>query len=782
LPRHALLIGVTAYESEQDFQPFQAPEEDVNALAEVLEGRGGFELTKSINEEYDQIRRKILRLFAGRKPDDVILLYYSGHGYKDFYGKLYLTTIKSRISSLKDDSVAASEMKSWLADCKAKSQVLILDCCYSGAYETGASRREQGSRVRVSADEFLPEDGYGSFVLMATDRDETAPTGDKADTSFPSSSHYTRLLLEGLEGEAAPDSEHIHVGDLAEFLEREAPKRLRIHPKSSRIGHRSPWLVQNPNAGVNQLPKEVLEALSQTQNSLLRIGAAWRLGRYVALSDPRSRAAKRLLTQRLDPNTEPDPDVRDAVGQALNASLPLTSAGLSGLLAQTERHLEEARSEIEGLHQKASEFESKTEAFQSELNASETRVRDADERARKAEEERLRTVGRRQDVEDELRRLTASVDGLEHKATVAEDRARSLQSDNDGLRSREAELSSSLKLAEEHLVTAKSALETADSTNSKLQKDLTEERTSAIDLRQKVADLERAHERLQKSNGSLQERLDGLDKKSLIKIPGLIPIILLGGAAIFAYIKYDQARADLHKAIGKNGELEVQVGALQGQLKSLAAQAQVTFRPPPQPADPQLLSQPRQQGNTQSCAAGSGDVSLSTLDVVGGDDQSDITALKSIADSVGQQGGQSTATALRFVGGLGNTGIALLVSFLGHPNDGIRVPTIKIVGSALDQRPPGVNIGSCGTVLIQTLLKAALNPDDFGAPSRRPILAPNYPRNRFVFNVVRALSSGRCNTPSDSQEQIRSALKSIANTLQPQAQILAQSYGDQPCP
>jgi Caspase domain len=92
----ALLVGVGEYQSSE-LPNLAAVEYDVRAMHDVLVQPeiGGFavaDVTLLLNPEPQQMREVLERLFADRQPDDLLLLYFSGHGVVDDFGNFYLTT------------------------------------------------------------------------------------------------------------------------------------------------------------------------------------------------------------------------------------------------------------------------------------------------------------------------------------------------------------------------------------------------------------------------------------------------------------------------------------------------------------------------------------------------------------------------------------------------------------------------------------------------------------------------------------------------------------------
>jgi uncharacterized caspase-like protein len=137
--RFALIIANNEY-SDPDLQRLNAPAQDAKALAKVLKDPtiGGFEEVKILmNEPTSNIMEAISDLFDNRKREDLLLLYFSCHGIKDENGKLYFATPNTRRKKLRLTAVSADFINQEMFVSRSRKQVLILDCCYGGAFARG---------------------------------------------------------------------------------------------------------------------------------------------------------------------------------------------------------------------------------------------------------------------------------------------------------------------------------------------------------------------------------------------------------------------------------------------------------------------------------------------------------------------------------------------------------------------------------------------------------------------------------------------------------------------
>src|SRR5215211_8747812 len=138
--KFALIIGNNKYDDAKLAQ-LKTPAADSKALANILKDQtiGSFdEVASLINQTEAQARRSISAFLANKKPDDLVLLYFSGHGVLDDRGRLYLAFKDTQIDLLKATSIPSSFLADEMDSCRSKRQILILDCCHSGAFARGS--------------------------------------------------------------------------------------------------------------------------------------------------------------------------------------------------------------------------------------------------------------------------------------------------------------------------------------------------------------------------------------------------------------------------------------------------------------------------------------------------------------------------------------------------------------------------------------------------------------------------------------------------------------------
>ncbi|MFD8308494.1 beta-propeller fold lactonase family protein [Streptomyces sp. NPDC059690] len=227
--RTALLIATYDYE-DAGLRRLTAPAHDADALAAVLEHPdiAGFDVTTLINEPHYRVGEAIADLYRERRRDDLTLLYFTGHGLKDDDGRLYLATANTRRDSLLFTSLPAEQIDQAMSGCMSRQNVLILDCCYSGAFPASGLTKAD---AEVHALERFR--GRGRTVLTASDATQYSFEGDQPHGAAPQSV-FTRHLVAGLrDGSADLDGDgDITLDELYSYVhERVVDERPQQRPK-----------------------------------------------------------------------------------------------------------------------------------------------------------------------------------------------------------------------------------------------------------------------------------------------------------------------------------------------------------------------------------------------------------------------------------------------------------------------------------------------------------------------------------------------------------------------
>lgn len=182
----ALLVGNSTFpEDPHNLPELHGPVNDLPLLHEALTDThlGLFE-PEHVRILPERTKREIttaleeLMLRAGMQ--DVVLLYYSGHGKQDEYDNLYLCARDSRSNLLRSTAISNGDITAMMERSSARTFVVILDCCYSGAFKGGSVPTSLG--------------GSGRFVITSSRHAQLS--ADAPKVSGPSA--FTKCLVEGL--------------------------------------------------------------------------------------------------------------------------------------------------------------------------------------------------------------------------------------------------------------------------------------------------------------------------------------------------------------------------------------------------------------------------------------------------------------------------------------------------------------------------------------------------------------------------------------------------------
>ncbi|GAB2999001.1 caspase, EACC1-associated type [Saccharothrix stipae] len=223
--RHALLVATGEYEDVR-LSRLRAPEQDVERLAAVLEDPdvGGFTTVDVLRDKADhEIRRAVEDLLAPREPDDLVLLYFSCHGLTTPARRLYFAASNTLQDRPAGTAIPRSFLNEQLEDCRASGRVLLLDCCFSGAFVEGF--KAAGTTVLDDAD--TDDAGSGYVVMTASNAYEYAFEQDSLSLDAPLASLFTDVLIEGLAGGGADlDGDGwIDVDELFKYAQGEVRRR-----------------------------------------------------------------------------------------------------------------------------------------------------------------------------------------------------------------------------------------------------------------------------------------------------------------------------------------------------------------------------------------------------------------------------------------------------------------------------------------------------------------------------------------------------------------------------
>src|ERR671919_674580 len=218
MAKQTALIAASFEYQDDKLQKLRSPGLDAEGLARVLRDPevGNFDVRVLPNRPGYVIQREIGRFFAKGKRDDLLLLYFSCHGVKDDDGNLYFAAVDTEVDNLDGTAVSADWVSRQITKSRSRRVLLLLDCCYSGAFAKGMVPKGD---AKVHIKERFTGDGRGRVVLTASDDMEYAWEGDTL-SGAGQPSIFTNALVQGLEtGEADRDKDgFVAVDELYDYV------------------------------------------------------------------------------------------------------------------------------------------------------------------------------------------------------------------------------------------------------------------------------------------------------------------------------------------------------------------------------------------------------------------------------------------------------------------------------------------------------------------------------------------------------------------------------------
>ncbi|AFY37381.1 Sulphatase-modifying factor protein [[Leptolyngbya] sp. PCC 7376] len=199
--KFALLVGVSEYKHLEEKQQLPNAARDLEAMRNVLEPAelGGFEVACLNNPDKSTLEIAIYNLFTNRQKEDVVLFYFSGHGMRDKQFNLYFglsaTQQDQKAVVIPPTATDARYLHQQIGNSRSERQVIILDCCFSGAFAKGLIAKGEQAKLDIKPDEL---GGKGRAILTSSTSTQYSFAHEDSELSI-----YTHYLVEGIRTGAA---------------------------------------------------------------------------------------------------------------------------------------------------------------------------------------------------------------------------------------------------------------------------------------------------------------------------------------------------------------------------------------------------------------------------------------------------------------------------------------------------------------------------------------------------------------------------------------------------
>ncbi|MBW2663379.1 MAG: SUMF1/EgtB/PvdO family nonheme iron enzyme [Deltaproteobacteria bacterium] len=198
--RYGILIASSRFPNEPKLEDLRCPENDVDGLNEVLSSKVYGQFTNTFllkNVPNHEALLKINDVLRKASKNDLVLIYYSGHGKLNPAGRLHLCATNTIVSTLEATSIPVSTIKEYVDISPSNKVVLVLDCCYGAAADAAFARSSVDDQLH------LVSGGRGTYIM-------TASTGIQVALEKESDQYgiFTKHIIEGIrEGKADIDDD-----------------------------------------------------------------------------------------------------------------------------------------------------------------------------------------------------------------------------------------------------------------------------------------------------------------------------------------------------------------------------------------------------------------------------------------------------------------------------------------------------------------------------------------------------------------------------------------------
>jgi hypothetical protein len=207
----AVIVGVATY---NHMPVLRYTDDDAYRIYAFLKSPEGGALDDSqirilIDEEAtkNKIKRTMNDLFAKAGPNDLVLMYFSGHGVKGAF-------LPSDFDGY-DNKLKHEEINAIFRGSRAKYKLCIADACHSGSIFTARGGDMPTSSVLSSYYESLAKAHAGTALIMSSKSNETS-----LESSGLRQGVFSHYLIRGLKGEADKDYNNlISVGELFRYID-----------------------------------------------------------------------------------------------------------------------------------------------------------------------------------------------------------------------------------------------------------------------------------------------------------------------------------------------------------------------------------------------------------------------------------------------------------------------------------------------------------------------------------------------------------------------------------
>jgi molecular chaperone DnaK len=300
MAKRALVIANSQYDDER-FAALPAAAADAAALAGVLSDPaiGEFAVEPVVDVGQRAAMRAIQLFFSSAKSEDLLVLHLSLHGWKDLRNRLYFVARDTERDLLEATAISAEFVSERMSQSKSRRIVLLLDCCYSGAFTAGMLRRSAESPQVDVAEPFA---GKGRMVVTASTSLQFAHEGEpdvRLSRTQAQPSLFTAAVVQGLrDGSADLDRDGlISVGELYDYVHEQVRRKVPGQTPTLSVdsAQGTIYLARSPRSLDTDILSELRAAIADPQ-AWMRVGALHLVERLLgSVREPVREAAQKTL-------------------------------------------------------------------------------------------------------------------------------------------------------------------------------------------------------------------------------------------------------------------------------------------------------------------------------------------------------------------------------------------------------------------------------------------------------------------------------------------------------
>jgi hypothetical protein len=286
--RWAVVIGVSEYR-DPDIMPLRFADRDAKSFYDFLRsdlaGFGGFapeniRILLNSDATYANIRVALFDFLKNATEDDVVYIYFAGHGAPDpdRLENLYLLPYDANSKQLGGTGFPMEDMNKALRQVAAKHKVLITDACHSGGVSAGTRSLNINQINQAFLSQAISSSGVHA-TFTASGPNQISQEGPQWGGGH---GVFTHFMLEGLRGAADEDGDHIvSLGELMHWVKDRVRRETR-NAQVPEIGPTAydfnwPMSIVLPEAAIRNIPLEEIRqhaAVSSVMTSAYAV--AWR--------------------------------------------------------------------------------------------------------------------------------------------------------------------------------------------------------------------------------------------------------------------------------------------------------------------------------------------------------------------------------------------------------------------------------------------------------------------------------------------------------------------------